>query len=243
VPLATVDLLLGYSDEAGELSVAPVPHLLAINGTFMVYRKLHQNVATVRRYLEENGKIYAGKGKLASKFIGRWRDGRPVELSSDPPNQEIVNDKQKNANFTFSKDRNGARCTIGAHVRRADPRDSFGFDGRLINRRRITRRGLPYGPDVPENQPTRDDGEHGIIFMALNATLFRLFEFVQQQWVGYGNEARLGNDKDMLFGNHEGHDRYVIQGTEDTNNPPFVCGGLPHFAELRAEVSICFCLA
>ena len=28
-PLATGELLLGYADEAGELPVAPVPHLLA----------------------------------------------------------------------------------------------------------------------------------------------------------------------------------------------------------------------
>src|SRR6202022_679892 len=45
-PLATGELLLEYADEAGELPVAPLPHLLASNGTFMVYRKLHQNVAT-----------------------------------------------------------------------------------------------------------------------------------------------------------------------------------------------------
>ena len=48
-PLATGELLLGYADEAGELPVAPVPHLLASNGTFMVYRKLHQNVGTLPR--------------------------------------------------------------------------------------------------------------------------------------------------------------------------------------------------
>ena len=36
----------------------PLPHLLANNGTFMVYRKLHQNVATFRNYLEEKGKAY-----------------------------------------------------------------------------------------------------------------------------------------------------------------------------------------
>jgi hypothetical protein len=42
----------------------------------MVYRKLHQNVAAFRTYLEEKGKQYAGgKEKLAAKFVGRWRDG------------------------------------------------------------------------------------------------------------------------------------------------------------------------
>src|SRR5258708_1839928 len=233
-PLATGELLLGYADEAGELPVAPIPHLLANNGTFMVYRKLHENVATFRRYLEEKGKVYpGGKEKLAAKFIGRWRDGTPVELSPDAPNQEIVKDKQRNVNFTFGNDLDGTRCPVGAHVRRTNPRDAFGFNGRLINRRRITRRGRPYGEYVPEDQEVRDDGEHGIIFMALNASLFRQFEFIQQQWLEYGNDARLGNDKDILLGRHEAGDRYMIQGTEDPKNPPFMCGSLPNFVELR----------
>lgn len=233
-PLATGELLLGYADEAGELPVAPIPHLLANNGTFMVYRKLHQNVATFRRYLEDKGKLYpGGKEKLASKFIGRWRDGTPVELSPDEPSSEIVGDKLKNVNFTFGNDLDGTRCPIGAHVRRTNPRDAFGFHGQLINRRRITRRGLPYGEYVPEDQPVSDDGEHGIIFMALNASLFRQFEFVQQQWLEYGNDAHLGNDKDILLGSHEAGDKYMIQGTDDPKNPPFVCGGLPNFVELR----------
>ena len=80
VPLATGELLLGYADEAGELPVAPVPHLLANNGTFMVYRKLHQNVQKFRDYLDAKGQLYGNKEKLASKFIGRWRDGTPIEL-------------------------------------------------------------------------------------------------------------------------------------------------------------------
>lgn len=233
-PLATGELLLGYADEAGELPVAPVPHLLANNGTFMVYRKLHQNVATFRRYLEEKGSLYpGGKEKLASKFIGRWRDGTPVELSPDKADPAIVKDAARNVNFTFANDSQGTRCPIGAHVRRVNPRDAFGFNGRLINRRRITRRGLPYGPYVPPDQPVADNQEHGVIFMVLNANLFRQFEFVQQQWIEYGNDARQGNDKDMLLGNHGSHEKFVVQGTEDPNNPPFICGGLPNFVELR----------
>ena len=103
----------------------------------------------------------------------------------------------------------------------------------MTNRRRITRRGLPYGPYVPEDQPVRDEDQHGIIFMVLNSSLFRQFEFVQQQWVEYGNDAHLGNEKDALIGNHEPGDRYMIQGTEDPASPPFLCGGLPNFVELR----------
>jgi Dyp-type peroxidase family len=233
-PLATGELLLGYADEAGELPAAPLPHLLANNGTFMVYRKMHQNVATFRRYLARRGEVYpGGPEKLASKFIGRWRDGTPVELSPNEPSPAIVLDKNLNVNFTFGRDLEGVRCPVGAHIRRTNPRDAFGFNGKLIDRRRVSRRGMPYGPYTPDDQPGRDDEDHGIIFMALNASIFRQFEFVQQQWIEYGNDARQGNDKDALMGNHEGAGKFVIQGNADPNNAPYVCAELPNFVELR----------
>lgn len=233
-PLATGELLLGYADEAGELPVAPVPHLLADNGTFMVYRKLHQNVAAFRAYLDEHGAQYGGgKEKLAAKFIGRWRDGTPIELSPDNPDPSIVQDPDRSTNFTYGADAEGTRCPIGAHIRRVHPRDAFGFNGKLIDRRRITRRGLPYGNPAAEGQPVSDAEERGIIFMALNASLSRQFEFVQQQWIQYGNDAHQGNDKDMLIGNHGGRGKFVVQGDSSRTNPPYICSHLPNFVELR----------
>lgn len=239
-PLATGELLLGYADEAGELPVAPIPHLLAANGTFMVYRKLHQNVGTYRRFLDEWSARYgagddAAKEKLASKFIGRWRDGTPVELSPEAPDPAITQDPNRNTNFTYGSDSTGARCPIGAHIRRVHPRDAFGFQGRLINRRRITRRGLPYGPSAAEddNSPDLDSVERGVVFMALNASIARQFEFVQQQWINYGNDAHLGNEKDPLIGNHTPGERFVIQGDTTPANPPLLCSHLPNFVELR----------
>lgn len=233
-PLATGELLLEYADEAGELPVAPLPHLLACNGTFMVYRKLHQNVRTFREYLKEKGGLYSGgPEKLASKFIGRWRDGTPVEVSPDREDPAIVQDQNRNVDFTFGKDLDGTRCPVGAHIRRTNPRDAFGFNGALVNRRRISRRGMPYGPYTPEDEPGSDEQDQGIIFMALNASIFRQFEFVQQQWIEYGNDARQGNDKDVLIGNHGGHGKFMIQGSTDPGNPPFLCGALPNFVELR----------
>jgi Dyp-type peroxidase family len=231
--LATGEFLLGYADEAGELPVAPIPHLLGRNGTFMVYRKLHQNVASFRSYLDEKGKLYSGgKEKLAAKFVGRWRDGTPIELSPDEPNPSIVGDKNRNTDFTYGGDPAGVRCPIGAHLRRVHPRDAFGFNGELVNRR-IMRRGLPYGEYVPEGRPVRDEDERGIIFMALNASIFRQFEFIQQQWIQYGNDSHQGNDRDLLVGNHDGTGNFMVQGTTDPKNPPFICGELPSFVELR----------
>ena len=107
-PLATGELLLGYADEAGELPVAPMPHLLAANGTFMVYRKLHQNVATFRAYLNHQSTLYGGgKEKLAAKFIGRWRDGTPLELSPDKTDPSIVQDPNRNTDSPMAPMRQG----------------------------------------------------------------------------------------------------------------------------------------
>jgi Dyp-type peroxidase family len=233
-PLATGELLLGYADEAGELPVAPVPHILASNGTFMTYRKLHQNLATFRAYLDEHGKLYGGgKEKLAAKFIGRWRDGTPLELSPDHEDQSIVMDPKRSTNFTYSADGEGTKCPVGAHLRRVHPRDAFGFNGKLIDRRRITRRGQPYGKFAAEGDAVSDTDDRGIIFIALNASLSRQFEFVQQQWIEYGNDANQGNDKDMLMGNHGGHGKFVVQGDRSAANPPYVCAHLPNFVELK----------
>ncbi len=233
-PLATGELLLGYADEAGELPVAPVPHILAANGTFMVYRKLHQNLATFRAYLDDQAAGYGGgKEKLAAKFIGRWRDGTPIERSPEWPDPAMAADPAQNTDFTYGGDPEGTRCPLGAHIRRVHPRDAFGFHGKLIDRRRITRRGLPYGRFAAQGEAVSDDEDRGVVFMALNASLSRQFEFVQQQWIEYGNDAHLGNDKDILMGNHGGYGKFVVQGDATATNPPRICGKLPNFVELR----------
>jgi len=204
----------------------------------MVYRKLHQNVATFRAYLNQQAASYGAgdsqaREKLAAKFIGRWRDGTPLELSPDQPDFAITQDPNRSTNFMYGTDLEGTRCPLGAHIRRVNPRDAFGFEGRLIRRRRITRRGMPYGTFVAPDEPASDTDDRGIIFMALNANLSRQFEFIQQQWIEYGNDAHQGNDKDILMGNHGGRGRFVVQGDRSPANPPLVCSHLPNFVELR----------
>ena len=167
-----------------------------------------------------------------AKFVGRWRDGTPLMKSPDRPDPVVAADDTKNNDFTYASDPDGLVCPHGAHIRRVNPRDSQGFNGRLATRRRIVRRGLPYGEWLPEGEP--DDGRaRGIIFMALGASISRQFEFVQQQWVNYGNDFNLGESRDPLIGNNAGEGFFVIPGQAGTNEPPHFCAKLPSFVTLK----------
>jgi len=46
-------LLLGYPDEDGLMQARPANPELRLNGTYMVFRKLEQDVVGFRRYLRE----------------------------------------------------------------------------------------------------------------------------------------------------------------------------------------------
>jgi deferrochelatase/peroxidase EfeB len=130
--------------------------LFAINASFLVYRKLHQDVAAFRAQLARAADLYpGGEDLLAAKIVGRWRDGTPIDLSPDRADAGIVSNEERNNAFSYATDSDGLRCPIGAHVRRANPRDSLPFEGKLVNRHRLIRRGIPYGDPLSERGSRR----------------------------------------------------------------------------------------
>jgi deferrochelatase/peroxidase EfeB len=80
-PLEPGEFVLGYPDEEGEVAGASLPAALARNGSFLALRKLHQDVAAFRRFLQDNAAIAGGVEVLAAKMMGRWRGGAPLVLS------------------------------------------------------------------------------------------------------------------------------------------------------------------
>lgn len=263
-PLATGEFVLGHLDEAQEYPPAPKPNLLSRNGTYMIYRKLHENVASFDQFLDRESQNYpGGKELLAAKFVGRWRDnGAPLISAPDAEskkawdarfNANAGNDAAQDhmlSNFTYDDDMSGAKCPFSAHIRRINPRASLEFQqgdnpaamvanpgafdtpGALVNRRRILRRGLPYGDSKDRST---DRGNHGIIIMMLNADINRQFEFVQQQWINYGNDFKASNDKEILLGNHdmEYPSKAVIQVDPDSDQVPYFVRNIPRLVETR----------
>jgi Dyp-type peroxidase family len=222
-PIRAGEFILGYADEEGVLPSAPPPDELSTNGSYLVYRKLRQDVAEFRKRLAESARLYpGGEELLAAKIVGRWRDGTPVDLSPAHPDPAIVADEHRNNAFGYGGDGDGLRCPIGAHVRRANPRDSLPFEGKLVNRHRLIRRGIPYGEPLPPGAED-DGGDRGVIFMCLQASITRQFEFIQSQWLSGGNAFGLGEDQDVMLGPQDGTppQKMTIPGS-----PPFFLGPL-----------------
>jgi Dyp-type peroxidase family len=193
------EFILGYPDGDQELAQAPAGPL-GRNATFMAYRKLHQEVAAFRRILREHaGGAPGGEELLAAKIVGRWRDGTPLVLSPDGSDRERYRNPEKINDFRYEDDLDGRRCPVGAHVRRTNPRDALGWNGTRSRRHRMIRRGMPYGPPLPDGVLEDDGSDRGLIFVCFVASLARQFEVVQRQWCGDGNIFGLGDDRDFLL--------------------------------------------
>ena len=100
----------------------------------------------------------------------------------------------------------GLRCPLGAHVRRANPRDALGFYTERTRRNRIIRRGMPY---------VDKDGTKGLIFVCFNASIARQFEQIQGHWLMSGDTFGLGGERDFLIAGldpGQASERMTIQG-------------------------------
>ncbi len=241
------EFILGYPNEDGEYADAvcgPAAWLL-YDGTYMVYRKLEQDVPGFRQLLSGQAETYAeaelNSGRLtcplspragfelmAAKLVGRWRDGRALELEPGPArdkDEDLRTKKSPNLdnNFRYGDDRGGHICPVGAHVRRTNPRD-LGPTGQDARRHRIIRRGMPYGPSYDgwdgegERTENPDHQKRGLIFTCFNAELERQFEVVQGQWSDDGNAFGLGAEQDFLLGSRK-TGKMTIEG-----DPPFFVG-------------------
>jgi Dyp-type peroxidase family len=181
---------------------------LGRNGTYLVLRKLRQDVQAFESFLQEQAHLLARepgvedpKELLAAKLMGRWRSGAPLvscPLKDDPA---LAKDVEKANDFLYAQDAHGLKCPVSSHIRRSNPRDSLALGDpealKLADHHLIIRRGRPYAepPRSPGAEP-----EQGMLFIALNANLSRQFEFIQQTWINNPKFNGLRNSNDPLLG-------------------------------------------
>jgi deferrochelatase/peroxidase EfeB len=128
--------------------------------------------------------------KTVSRPTTNPKAGSPIEAGAKS-NRPDDND------FLFGEeDPEALRCPYGAHIRRANPRDSFDPGSKeqieISNRHRLLRVGRFYDPK-PSEKP-------GLLFMCLNGNIERQFEFIQQTWLDSPSFHGLSGEQDPLVG-------------------------------------------
>ncbi|HEY5893062.1 MAG TPA: hypothetical protein VIT91_07505 [Chthoniobacterales bacterium] len=269
--VALGEVLLGYRNEYGKFTERPLlkpgtassglldaedeplKKDLGRNGTYLVMRQLHQDVRGFWQFMNEQaGGDYHEAEKLAATMVGRTKEGDPLVPLRKEPIPGIDPGEGRRNQFTFDVDPAGARCPFGAHVRRANPRNTdypnrptnilkkiitmLGFGPRglyddltsSVRFHRIVRRGREYGNELPIeraiNPPPPDDPGRGLHFICLNANILRQFEFLQNAWMMSTKFSGLTEESDPLVGN-----RQSIQGCPVTGNFSISTdGGLSH---------------
>jgi Dyp-type peroxidase family len=200
-PFRAGEFVLGYRDELGGVQI-PQPEALGRNGTYIVFRKLHQRVAAFRQYLKTNSTGPEDEELLAAKMMGRWRSGAPLALCPFHDDPELGADPRRNNDFLYREDDPaGFKTPGGSHIRRTNPRDAPIAGVARIHR--MIRRGTAYGPLLPEGVLEDDGADRGLIFAFVGAHLGRQFEFVQSQWINDGVFFGAGDAKDPLVGSND----------------------------------------
>ncbi len=215
------EFILGYRNQYNLLPPAPTHPQLKMNGTYLVYRKMEQDIAAFWSFLYQQAK---GQPELAeyfgAKMVGRWPSGAPLTLAPEKDDPALGADESRSNNFQYNEpDVLGYGCPVGSHIRRANPRDSL-VPGPLestdaVSKHRILRRGRVYGPEYPADilqALTRQDGPdnsvqfvdeagspRGLSFIALNTDIKRQFEFVQQTWINDPKFDGLYDNPDPLI--------------------------------------------
>ena len=193
------EILLGYKNDRGEparslkLQRGGKDRELLSNGSFMVVRKLRQDVTAFRNFVATRAKhLDVTTDDFKALIAGRRaHDGESLIASRS----EHLND------FDFSRDSDGVSCPHFSHIRRTNPRAR----GQATLVPRLLRRGFSYGPACPERETADvkaagESEERGLVFMAYNASIAEQFEVIQR-WINGGNRTGLlSSQQDILAG-------------------------------------------
>ncbi|MEG9438843.1 hypothetical protein JAO29_22125 [Edaphobacter sp. HDX4] len=244
------EFLLGYPNEYGHYTERPLlkeyhvhePGLflapdvsglwdLGRNGSYLVARTLEQDVSGFWKFVSERSQMEGeDHDTLASAMVGRKRDGTPlVPLAHEKIEGIDPKDSERNQ-FTFDEDAQGTQCPMGAHIRRANPRNAdmptppahglekvlqlVGLGKRTLQSdakastrfHRLLRRGREYGVLMTIDEALavdRPPQPSGIHFMCIVANIGRQFEFLQNAWLMNSKFDAMTDEADPLLGNRE----------------------------------------
>jgi Dyp-type peroxidase family len=200
----------------------------ARDGSFLVYRRLRQDVSLFNRFLEAESARLAQlpalggltEEALGALLVGRWRSGAPVVRSPKQDNALLGQSPGANNAFMFDDvddpkdgfpppvaDPFGRISPQSAHIRKVNPRDLDTDDGaatRTLNHR-ILRRGIPYGVPLPIGETQDDGADRGLLFLCYQSSIADQFHFLAARWMNDSSKPSQlsppgGSGFDMVVG-------------------------------------------
>jgi Dyp-type peroxidase family len=178
------EFILGYPKTSPD-PLVPGPIAPAVpewtrNGSFLVFRRLRQDVGLFWRTMRDEAarlQNLPGFGnmtdeRLAALLVGRWPSGAPVNRVPDEDDWHLGQEDRANNNFLFDSDTSklllvdqysddfpmatadpaGLTCPWAAHIRKLNTRDSSSDMGGRDStyKARILRRGIPFGEPLDD---------------------------------------------------------------------------------------------
>lgn len=212
------------------------------DGSFLVFRRLRQNVGGFNQFVSQNAPANGlSEELLGAKLVGRYKSGAPLERTRDqgPDIDPGAGDpsvadpsllgSSKINNFDYDADADGQLVPRAAHIRKTNPRSSA-FPGKAeSDRHRILRRGVPYGPEFsPQEQPYQgntpptDTQDRGLLFLCYQSSIARGFAFIQSQWVNQNDFPNAGDGRDPII-------------SQDVTEPQFTLPRTPQALHLTLQ--------
>jgi Dyp-type peroxidase family len=183
VPLG--EFVLGWPNQQGATVTSPA---WTRNGSFVVFRRLRQDVAGFRDFITSTaGSLGETPALVGAQLVGRWASGTP--LAHAPTTDDLTLGSDQRNSFDYANDPDGFVTPRFSHIRKVFPRaEAPRPPAGEAARRRILRRGIPYGPQLG-TQPS-DHAAHadrGLLFVCAQASIEEQFQFIQQAWANDAN--------------------------------------------------------
>jgi Dyp-type peroxidase family len=226
------EFVFGFPGVDGQVRQVPG---WAIGGTLVAFRRIRQDVAGFRAFVgQEASTLGMDVTKVGAKLVGRWASGAPVDAAPDADDPALAIDSARNNHFDYSTDSSGTRTPRFAHIRKANPRAGNPDTLADTQRRRIIRRGIPYGDPLPATgaTPEQEAADRGLLFFCCQASIEDQFVFIQKTWVNNPNfpggahpapnvynppPQEPPDGEDPIEGMHHGHghDNLKVDGQPD----------------------------
>jgi Dyp-type peroxidase family len=231
-------LLLGHPATSPDPLVPGLPSQAvpewSRNGSFLVFRRLRQDVGLFWRTMRDEAERLHGlpgyetmtDDLLASRIVGRWPSGAPVNRVPAADDPRLGGDPEANNNFRFDSDAvplplasgnqdqfpqskadpAGITCPWAAHIRKVNTRDSGSDMGGRDSTyaRRLLRVGVPFGKPLENRYATKKDdpqrGQRGLLFLSIQASIEEQFEFLSSRWMNDPARPKTPGGHDLFVG-------------------------------------------